>query len=410
MTTLKAWGVFLGLVGFCAACSSSNDSGKKNDNWWAAGGTSGGGGAGTGASAGSGTGSVTFQTGGTTGGIGDAAACPGQVYQPEILPVDAYIMFDQSTSMDFPVTTTSPTTWFQAAAQAVTNFANNSSGDAKIAALGVGIQFFALPNGSTDPAYTCLIPQYATPEVEISPLSTNAQNIINAVNAHLPTGLHTFTPTEPALQGALDHMTAWAPTHAGRAAAVVLVTDGLPSQCDLEGNLSQAGQIVNIANRAAAAYNGPYKIRTFVVGFENGAGLSNLNEIAAAGGTKQAFLISPGTGDIGSQFVNAMKSISNTTLQCDFPIPASADGGTTFDGRVSIIYTPAATGVPQLVPYLGDGSGLSTCQLKGNNGWYYDAGDYRTATRLIVCPGTCSALSAGTVSIRTGCSSNDPIH
>lgn len=406
MTTLKAWGVFLGLFGFFAGCSSTNNSHDNSfgSNW--TGGTSSSGSSGTGAG-GSGVGAF-FNTGGTTM-IGDAAACPGQVYQAETLPVDVYIMFDQSTSMSNLISSGGTQTWWDAAVQAVTNFATNPTNDPKIAALGVGIQYFALPNGAIDPTLTCPIPQYAVPEVEIAPLSTNGQNIINSIKSHSPT---TFTPTEPALQGALDHMSAWAPAHAGRAAAVVLVTDGFPSQCDLEGDITQASQIINIANRAATAYNGPYKIRTFVVGFENGAGLSNLNEIAAAGGTKQAFLISTSNGDIGSQFVTAMKSISNTTLQCDFPIPTSADGGTTFNGLVSIIYTPSATGTPQLIPYLGDNAGISTCDLNGNNGWYYDAGNYQTATKLIVCPGTCALLAdgSGTVSIRTGCAPNDPLH
>src|SRR5262249_44933392 len=157
-------------------------------------------------------------------------------------------------------------------------------------------------NDPSSASSSCYIPSYETPEVEIATLPGNMQALIQSVNSHAPT---TFTPTAAALTGAINHMKQWGPAHPGRQPVVVLVTDGYPTEC----NPQDPSLIADIAKQA---YEGTPRILTFVVGFEDGGGLDNLNQIAKAGGTGQAFLISG--GDIGAQFVTAMLGISTTPL------------------------------------------------------------------------------------------------
>src|SRR5205085_1586962 len=105
----------------------------------------------------------------------------------------------------------------------------------------------------------------------------------------------------------INHMKEWGPAHPGRAPVVVLVTDGFPTECEPH-------DITDIAAIAQTAFNTDPKVRTFVVGFNLGPGGSNIAALAEAGGTGKPFLIDK--GDIGAQFVDAMLSISSTTLQC----------------------------------------------------------------------------------------------
>jgi hypothetical protein len=144
------------------------------------------------------------------------------------------------------------------------------------------------------------VPNYVTPEVEIAPLPGNAASIVNALRAHSPT---TFTPTAPALKGAIEHMKGWAPAHPGRRPAVVLVTDGYPTECTPQA-------IAEIAQIAAEGYSSTPRVLTYVVGLVSGGSLDNMNGIAAAGGTGHArAVIGP---DVASQLEGAMLDIATT--------------------------------------------------------------------------------------------------
>jgi hypothetical protein len=189
-------------------------------------------------------------------------------------------------------------------------------------------------------------------------------------------------------------MKAWGPAHPGRAPIVVFVTDGFPTECSPD-------QPTGLAQLAKAAFETEPKVRTFVVGFNLGLGKENLNQIAEAGGTGQAFFING--GDIGQQFVNAMLSITDTPLQCTFPIPVSTDPTKPTDPlKIQVIYTPRATNVAQEVPKVNT---LGDCSLNNGNGWYYD--NLQTPKEIRVCPGTCKSFNAGVVQTATGCA---PVH
>jgi hypothetical protein len=388
---LRRWTALLAMTTASAssACSSKTTSGGDTINMTDLG-TGGGGGGGAAGSDGAG-GMPIIITNNSAGNAGAAAnplakVCGGQAFEAEPAPVDMYIMFDQSSSMgDMIPNSSPPITWWQAAQQGVSGFVNDpraAGAQPRQPAMAVGIQFFPL-NGIAP--QSCMA-DYTTPEVEVGLLPGNAAAVAGAIQKHQPTA---FTPTAPALQGAINHMKAWAPNHAGRAPVVVLVTDGFPTECDPQ-------DITSIASIAQTAFTTEPKVRTFVVGFNLGSGGSNLDAIAEAGGTGKPFLIDK--GDIGAQFVDAMLSISSSTLQCKFNLPTPPMGMALDINMVAVTYTPNATGVEAQVPKL---QGLSDCDANMGNGWFFDIPT--NPTQILVCPGTCAKFAAGVVKTSASC-------
>ena len=384
---LRRWTALVAMttVTAVAACSSSTtEGGNKISANDLAKGMAGGGASGADTS----SGPTLVTMGGATGTLGTppTMVCGGQAFKAEAVPVDMYVMFDQSSSMGDPIPNSNPMiTWWQAAQAGVTGFVNDpraAGSQPGQPAMAVGIQFFPL-NGIAPQSCTA---DYKTPEVEVGLLPGNAAAVAGAIQKHQPTA---FTPTAPALQGAINHMKEWAPNHVGRAPVVVFVTDGFPTECDPQ-------DITDIATIAQNAFNTEPKVRTFVVGFNLGPGGSNLDALAEAGGTGKPFLIDK--GDIGAQFVDAMLSISSTTLQCKFDLPPPPMGMALDINMVAVTYTPSATGVEAQVPKL---MGLSDCEINKGNGWFFDSPT--NPTKILVCPDTCAKFAAGVVKTSSAC-------
>jgi hypothetical protein len=384
---------------FAAACGGGDTESGIFDDRNAAG-NQGGSSAAAGGSAGTYTGtSGSPPVFGGSGGSGTSTIndeCPGVAFAAEPLPVDMYIMFDKSTSMDEELGSENRKIWDSATA-AIRSFVQNP----RAAGIGVALQYFGLPD-------TCNPDAYAVPEVPLGRLPGVANDIIASLDRHAPS---TLTPTAPAVDGALRYMRAWAATNPDRAAVVVLVTDGFPTQCgvqcsvdtDCQGGSCQSGMcapnsISEIEALAKRYADMDPPILTFVVGFS--AGLANLNNIARGGGTGQAFLIE--SGDIEEQFVNAMLSISSTPLACDFDIPEPEDDNLVFNkDLVQVIYTPHATRQPEEIPYL---THAGACSINQGRGWYYSYDDNNhTPTKIHICADTCKRFAAGSVSIKLGC-------
>lgn len=375
----------------------------------ATGGASASGGVGQGARAGNGAGEAGGATnsggstnggsnnggsagGGNGGSTGGTTGCFAVDLRTDVVPVDMYVMFDQSQSLSAAVPNASPPrTWWTSAQQAFVNFVQ----DPAAAGIGVGIQFFPY-KGSIQgpdpnvPGSSCYVPNYETPEVEVALLPGNAAALIGAVNAHAPT---TFTPTAPALQGAIRHMQAWGPAHPGRQPAVVLVTDGFPTECD-----PQDPSV--IAQIAQSAYEGTPRILTFVVGLQSGEALDNLGQIAKAGGTGNAYLVD-GT-DIGRQFVQALLGVTRTPIDCAFSLPPTTAGSPLDLSQLWMQYVPFPSGAPQVIPRV---SSLADCAAS-SDGWYFDAPS--APTKMLTCPQTCRRFAAGNFSITYGCKPATP--
>jgi Mg-chelatase subunit ChlD len=355
-----------------AACSSpKGETGFSSDNnITGSSGSSGGKGSSSGGSSGS-SGNL-FGDGGTS--IAADAACATSAAKAQQQPLDMYVMLDQSGSMGQ-----------QGKWPSVTGALKSFFAQPTATGIGVGLQYFGLDNGGGS---SCTASDYSSPEIEISALPGSATQLATSLDGHGP---RSDTPTLPALQGAVDHAKAWASAHAGHVTIVVLATDGEPSStCD-----DDLGHIDAIASAAAA---GNPKILTFVIGV--GSSLSNLNGIAAAGGTSKAFIVDP-NGNTSTQFLDALNKIRGTALGCNYKIPVPGNGGTLDYGTVNVEYTPGGGGGPVTIPKVAD---KASCPGTGD-AWYYD--NNAQPTQILLCDSSCNKATADAtaqVNIVIGCS------
>ena len=235
--------------------------------------------------------------------------CAAMAQRAEGIPVDMYVMFDQSVSMN-ELVGTNDSRW-TALVRAFKQFLSKPT----TAGIGVGIQYFGL--GPPDQS-SCNPDDYANPDVEIAPLPGNATAIKNSLSNHMPTS---DTPTVPALTGAIAHARAWAAAHPTHVTVAVLATDGLPFGC---GTMNDVTPVVAAAADGLA---GTPSIKTFVIGVPPmNSPIDNVGQIATAGGTTA--IIFDNTGDVAQQFVDALDKIRGSVqLSCEYT-RAAADGRT----------------------------------------------------------------------------------
>jgi hypothetical protein len=343
-------------------------------------------------------------------GGGDAPACASSMTKADQIPLDLFIMLDQSGSMQ-------GNKW-DSVTTALKAFVQQPS----LAGVSVGMQYFAVPaaaNSCTVALCTsdaqcgagcgpCVIPipglpggctgfhpggdscnanDYAVAAVEIAPLPGVANSIITSIGQHSP---NTGTPTSAALQGAINHSKAWGTAHPNDAVVVILATDGDPEDCDTS--------LPHIDAIAAAGLAGTPKILTFVIGV--GSSLQNLNGIAAAGGSMSAFLVDTG-GNVQQQFLDAMNNIRHAALGCTYAIPSPPDGSAPDYNLVNVVYKPGNGGPAQTIPRVNS---KADCPMSGN-AWYYD--DPAHPMRIELCDPTCSAIevdTTGEIDVQLGCS------
>ena len=309
----------------------------------------------------------------------DAGACAANTTKAKELPLDIYIMLDQSSSMSDVAGTS--TKW-DTVASAPQTFLSQPLVD-----VSVGIQFFGLPIDAAGDD-SCTASDYATPSVEIAPLPGVFNAIKSAVQAHGPS---TATPTAPALQGAINHAKSWGGFHPQHVTIVIFATDGDPTECSPQ-------DIPSIQQIAAAGVAGTPKILTFVIGV--GSSLSNLNAIASSGGTTQAFLADTSSSTMQSDLVQALNQIRGAALGCSYQIPDPGDAGVIDFTQVNVQYTPGSGGPAQAIPQAPD---QASCPPNAD-AWYYD--NATAPTKILLCPYTCNRItpdSSGQVDILTGC-------
>jgi hypothetical protein len=249
----------------------------------------------------------------------------------------------------------------------------------------------------------CRNTAYAAPAAEIAVLPGAAPALNDVILAKDPDG---NTPSAPALEGALAHARAWATTHPDHKVAVLLATDGLPTECIADPVADPSG-IDGVAAAAAAGLTSAPAVSTFVIGVfspedvRDGAD-DNLNRIAVAGGSEQAFIVDT-SGDVEQDFLDALDEIRGTRLPCEFQIPKGNGNSPAFD-QVNVIYS--ADGEQTYLYYWPSAADCDP----STGGWYYDI-DPRagTPTKIIACPASCTEfqttgdISSASVSIRLGC-------
>ncbi len=301
--------------------------------------------------------------------VNGGCQCAGTTSEAQLIPLDMYVMFDKSGSM-------SGSKW-NAATSAMKSFIQNPGSTS----MSVGMSFFPNPNNENA---GCAVASYQTPKVPIALLPGNATALVNAINGEDPDG--GFTPTTPALTGALNYAKSYATGHPTHKTIVVFVTDGNPVSC--------SGNSIAAATAAAtAAVTGNPSIPTYVVGV--GTSLTNLNSIANGGGTGSAILVNGGDANA---FIAAMKAIQGKSLGCEYLIPAPPPGSTFDPNKVNVKLT--LNGASSTLAQVANAGACGT-----KDGWYYDVP--AAPTKILLCPTTCTAVQKDTkakVELELGCS------
>jgi hypothetical protein len=336
---------------------------------------------------GSTSGSAGSASNGSGGALDGGTACAVTTGQGDKEEVALLFMVDISGSMRCPipeqmdpVCTTDPqkefdnTRWKEMSPALKDFFSSPQS-----AGMWAGISFFSRRN-------SCTADDYERPDAEIA-LLPNASNGINrAIDDQSPSG---YTPTVASLTGALDHAASWARAHANQQVVVVYATDGYPLGCDHD---DRDNTIDLAAAVAKTAYDGENRIRTYVLGV--GPNLTELNKIAASGGTQQAMLIDP-TQDLTTQLAKQFDDIRNAVaIDCVYNVPAPP-AGQNFDGRVNVNYTSAGAD-PAPVGF----NDAASC----DEGWQYVD---TTHQQIKLCGSTCDTVKADTsarIDVLYGCS------
>lgn len=245
-------------------------------------------------------------------------------------------------------------------------------------------------------AIRCDTGDYATPAVEISSAADRNDAISASLAAQDPVGL---TPTGPALAGAIQHAQEWAANHSDRKVVAVLATDGLPTECD-------PVEIADVADIAQTGLDGTPSVSTYVIGvfadIEADVAQSNLDEIAAAGGTDQAFVITTDS-DVAGSFLAALNEIRGAALTCDFTIPDPPSGQSLDFGQVNLEFLTPDGETRQLVNVNDE----DACADAPDEGWYYVLDDAGDPVQITVCPDVCDefqmAMGDSQVNLQLGC-------
>jgi len=201
-------------------------------------------------------------------------------------------------------------------------------------------------------------------------------------------------------------LTFMAQSQTGEQCVAILVTDGNPTQCNVD--YAALTQVVTDGHASG--------VTTYVLGLP-GANIPELNKFAVAGGTAQAIDVSGGANTFIDALNNIRQAVSVTTTQtistpttiatplpCSWNVP-DVPVGTTFDkNKVNVQFTPPGATVP--VDF-GRVSSEADCARTTADAWYYDNND--NPTKVLACSHTCNGTlhnSAGAeVAVLFGCDS-----
>ncbi len=260
--------------------------------------------------------------------------------------------------------------------------------DPRSAGIGIGLTYFGIPAGydAGDLVVSCNATDYATPAVPISDLPGNARLLEASLSSFEPIG---GTPTLPALTGVMAYAHTWLSAHPTHRVVVVLATDGEPNDCD-----SSVDAVAMVADGAAAGHP---PVSTYVIGV--GSSLSNLGQIATAGGTDHAFLVDTAAGTT-ADFAAAMNAIrGEAALPCSYELPSPAPGSSLDYGKVNVERGSGTDGGKSTLPQVQDEAECGT-----TDGWHYD--DPGRPASIELCPATCASVErdpTAIVQVLVGC-------
>jgi hypothetical protein len=362
-----------------------------------------------------GSGIVVPPSGGSGGSDGGSpppdAACGADIQQAMLVPVNMFVMFDRSGSMNDEADETTGASRWDLASAALTMFFQ----DPTASGLGVALRFFPHDspavgctggdNGVCDAAACSqpLVPLMApatialpTLSAEAAPTDMHEESLVTAImsSAPAPSGMgggmmSGGTPIFAALDGALRWATAYQTAHPypAQQTVVVFVTDGEPNGCEDDFDL-----ISDLAAQAFASAG----VTTYTIGL-TGSNEADMEQVAQAGNGDSFFVDDGPTA--AQDLVAALQAIQGAALDCDFAIPTPTDGGMADPGQVNVQYTSMMGGAPVSFTRVGSAADCGVSQS-----WYYD--DPAAPTRIHLCPDVCDTVRANPtagISIAIGC-------
>ncbi len=390
MRTLFAGTVLsLSLLSLLSACGDTKPGSMVNGGSAPGGGASGGSVSGGSGSNGGGSGSQgSLDLGAGNGplgsgageGVGGAEGCAASTQQAGLSPVYLVFLLDESGSMgDKPESR-------QQRWDPVTSALQAFFADPQSQGLTASLSIFPLDQnktmgGSNDALKpSCTAADYAPPLVPPTALP-EGKLFADAIAAITPPN-ENGTPTLPALTGTIDYAKGLLKEDPLRKVAIVLVTDGEPSQCDEN----------SVLNIAAAAATVKADIPTYVIGVGN---LDSLNAIAVGGGTDNAFIVALNDpAKTQTDFLSAVNLIRGKSISCEVPLPPPPVGKKLDPNKVNVQLS--GTGQPTDLKYGVD--------CTGDAAWHYD--DPANPTKVLLCESACAAAkteAAGRLDVVFGC-------
>jgi hypothetical protein len=319
--------------------------------------------------------------------VGTEKVCSAQSANASAGILDVFVMLDRSESMT--QASAGGTKW-----EVITDSLDSFLKAPESASISAGISFFGITSGTGGKGgcnSSCTATDYAKPVVPIATLGGASGNAAKIATAIQQTSPGSNTPTEPALQGAVDYASSWAKQHPTHKVIVVFATDGLPNGCN-----STVDGAAKIAAAGAAANP---SIKTYVIGVfgdkdcpggvtqgQSCTVVSNTNAIAKGGGTGSAFIVNASAGT-GEQFLLALNAIrAANQVGCDFKVTPPAKGTAIDFTRATVRYTPGS-GAAVVVPWKA-----SVAQCGATAGWYYNSNT--APNELMLCGASCKTVTA----------------
>lgn len=226
------------------------------------------------------------------------------------------------------------------------------------------------------------------PELAVEVLPGAADGVMAQVAAQVLGG---GTTTLPALKGSSNAARAFAEAHPDHKVIVLLATDGLPTHCDpaVDPVVTQpaAGIPKLVSTAEATAQAG---IATFVIGVftpdEAEDAEENLGQIAQAGGSDKAFIIST-SANVGQNFLDALTKIRRAANACELTMPTAT--GTPLDATDVVVRIDTLE--------VERRNSATDCDAT-SGGYYFDRDPFGPIPpeRFTLCPASCNLTEQGT--------------
>ncbi len=283
------------------------------------------------------------------------------------VPVNLLLTVDRSESMSDG----QPISKWEAMTRALEAFVDTPDSQQ----LRVGLRLWPADDGCN--SEECDVDACSAPQVAVGPLTDDAQRkrLLDEVAGQGPAG---ETPMSAALEGARAWASDVRQAVPKEQVAIALATDGMPNGCD--------ESIENISGIAATALADD--VPTYVLGIE-GSRESDVDEIATAGGTEQAFLV--GSDNAEAALLEALLLIGGDVLSCsyDFPMGEELD-----PARIRVLLEREDESVR--IPRVDD-------EAACDEGGFYLTED---GSRITLCDVTCEEVRdvlEGEIDIAIGC-------